>query len=207
MPIRCLITATLLLLLPASSGWAAQKQVRTRAQIVQNTPRKGRDQRPRRKTQRRPRLTKRQQMRITPRLFERLAKMPPGQRRSFLQEHPRFGRLPARQRQEIQQRLHRLSQMPRPQRDRALERYRLFDRLPREKQSEARAVYQDWQRLAQHRRSNLLDEYDSLRESHPDARQERFNSREFRDKFSDEEQQILKDLSGLFPEPTDSDQP
>ncbi len=207
MSIRHLIAAALLLLLPASSGWAAQKPVRARAQIVQNTPQDRRGQRPLRKRPRRPGLTKRQQMRITPRLFERLVKMPPGQRRSFLQEHPRLRRLPARQRQEIQQRLRRLSRMPRPQRDRALERYRLFDRLPREKQSEARAIYQDWQRLAQHRRTDLLDEYDSLRESPPDSRQERFSSREFRDKFSDEEQQILKDLSGLFPAPKASDRP
>ena len=203
MPIRRLIVTVLLLLVPVSYGWAAQ--TRARAHIVQNT---ARDQ-PGRSLRKLPRrgVNKRRSMRMGPKFFDRLMKMPAARRRKFLQENSRFQRLPPRQRQQIEQRLGRLSRMPKPQRERALERYRLFDRLPRQKQSEARAIYQRWQQLPQGRRTILLDEYDGLRESTPDARQNRFRSKEFSDEFSEEEQQVLMDLSDLLPERAGSDHP
>jgi hypothetical protein len=88
------------------------------------------------------------------------------------------------------------------QREKALERYRLFDRLPRDRQTEARTIYQQWQRLPQGRRSVLLDEYDGLRDSGPAARRDRMDSKVFSKTYSDEEQKVLRDLSGLLPERT-----
>jgi hypothetical protein len=198
------ILAILMLLAPLSQGWAAQ--TRARARIVQN---QGQDRpaRPARKLSRRGGLNQRQATGVSPRFFDQLLKMPAAERQQFLRQHPRFQRLPAREREQIQQRLRRLSQMPQPRRDSALERYRLFDRLPRERQAEARAIYQRWQRLPQGRRSVLLDEYDGLRDSTPDARESRLDSKEFRDEFSDDERQILMDLSGLLSEQTSPGRP
>ena len=89
--------------------------------------------------------------------------------------------------------------MPLRQRKQVLERYRLFDRLPREKQAQARAIYRRWRQFPEGRRKELLSEYDSLRASTPDVRQERLGSDEFAGTFSAEEQDVLKDLTGLLP--------
>ncbi|MDA1314840.1 MAG: DUF3106 domain-containing protein [Acidobacteria bacterium] len=192
---RFIVMAALLLTL-LSHGWAAQTSARAR--IVQNQTQ---DRRARllRKLPGRRGANQRQASGVSPKFFDQLLKMPASERQQFLRRHPRFQHLPAREREAIQQRLRRLSQMPPSQRDGALERYRLFDRLPRERQSEARAIFQRWQRLPQERRSVLLDEYDGLRESPLDAREDRFSSKEFTDEFSDEERRILMDLSGLLP--------
>ena len=201
-----LIVAALVLTLP-NSVWAQGS--RARAHVVQNSGNRakaGAGARAMRKLPRRG-VNKRQSMRVGPRFFDRLMKMPAPQRRKFLQENPRFRRLPARQRQQIEQRLRRFDQMEPAQREKALERYRLFDRLPRDKQLEARTIYQKWRQLPQGRRSVLLDEYDGLRESGPDARRDRLDSKEFSDAYSDKEQQILRDLSGLLPERTRQAQP
>jgi hypothetical protein len=200
MPVRRFIVTVLLLWGTLSLGWAAQNGA-PRARIVQNQA-QDRSARPFRKLQRQRGANQRQAMGVSPRFFDRLLKMPAEERQQFLRDHPRFQRLPARQREQIQERLRRLSQMPRPERDRVLERYRLFDRLPSDKQSDARAIYQRWQQLPEGRRPVLLDEYDDLRESTPEERGSRLDSKEFRDEFSEEERRILTDLSGLLPDST-----
>ncbi len=196
-----LIVAVLLLALP-NSVWA--QGTRTRTRIVQNSGGRGKAGPGARALRKRPRrgVDKRQSMRVGPKFFDRLMKMPVPERRRFLRENPRFGRLPARQRQQIEQRLRRFDQMEPAQREKALERYRLFDRLPRDRQTEARTIYQQWQRLPQGRRSVLLDEYDGLRDSGPAARRDRMDSKVFSKTYSDEEQKVLRDLSGLLPERT-----
>ena len=132
-------------------------------------------------------------------LLERLMRMKPQQRRRFFHENPRFRNLPGLQRRQIQQRLRQLSLMPAKQREQVLERYRLFDRLPREKQTQAREIYQRWRTFPSGRRHALMGEYDSLRAANADARQKRLESKDFTTRFSTDEQQVLKDLTALFP--------
>lgn len=204
MRVMGLIVAVLLLTLPNS---VCAQGTRARTRVVQNNGGPGKaGVRPPRKRPRRG-VKKRQATLVGPQFFDRLMKMPAPERRKFLQENPRLGRLPARQRQQIEQRLRRFDQMEPTQREKALERYRLFDRLPRGKQAETRTIYQQWQQLPQGRRSVLLDEYDGLRDSGSDARRNRLNSKEFSKAYSDEEQRILRDLSGLLPERSQRAQP
>lgn len=200
MRVAGLIVAVLLLALP-NEVWA--QGARARTHIVQDSGgARGKAGQGARAVRKRPRrgAKNRRPMRVGPNFFDRLMKMPAPERQKFLRENPRFGRLPARQRQQIQQRLRRLDQLEPAQRAKVLERYRLFDRLPRQKQAEARTIYQQWQRLPQDRRSVLLDEYDGLRDSGPAARRDRLDSKEFSSTYSDKEQKILRDLSGLLPE-------
>lgn len=201
-----LIVAVLLLALPGNA-WAQSGSARTH--MVQNNGGRGKAGTGTRALRQRPRrgVNKRQAMRVGPKFFDQLIKMPAPERQKFLREDPRFGRLPARQRQQIEQRLKRFDQMEPAQREKALERYRLFDRLPRNKQVEARAIYRRWQQLPQSRRSVLLDEYDGLRDSGPGARRDRLDSKEFSKTYSEEEQNVLRDLSGLLPERSQREQP
>ncbi len=183
---------------PASSAWAAQGafvRVAAAQKRAKQSFKSAKQKRPR--SRKNPAAAGRS--RPGPQLLERLMRMKPQQRRWFFQQNPRFQKMPARQRRQLQQRLRRLSQMPAPRRAQVLERYRLFDRLPREKQTQARAIYQRWRQFPDGRRKELLSEYDSLRAAAADARQERFESDEFTNQFSTDEQQVLKDLTALFP--------
>ncbi len=201
------LIVVVLLMAPPNDVWA--QGTRARTHIVQNGGGRGKAGPGARAIRKRPRrgVKNRRPMQVGPNFFDRLMKLPVPERRKFLQENPRFGRLPARQRQQIQQRLRRLDQMEPAQRAKVLERYRLFDRLPRERQAEARTIYQEWQQLPQGRRSVLLDEYDGLRAAGPAARRDRLDSKEFSSTYSDQEQKLLRDLSGLLPERTSRQQP
>jgi hypothetical protein len=125
--------------------------------------------------------------------------MPPQQRRRALQSD-RFRSLPPAQQRRIENRIQRLSQLPRDQQQQVLERFRLFDQLPPEKQTQARQVYRRWRAIPEGRRAVLLEEFDGIRDADLDARQARFDAKEFQSSYSDEERRVLQDLAGLLPD-------
>lgn len=162
-------------------GTVLAAQTERRAQAVRPVPRRG-------------------QAGVNARLMERLLRMPPRDRQRFLRENEGFRQLPRGERQRILHRIERLSRLPPEQQRRVLERFRLFGELPPREQSRARAVYRQWQQIPPPRRRELLDEFDGLRDAEPEDRRKRFESREFKDSFSERERDILKELTDLLPE-------
>ena len=132
-------------------------------------------------------------------MIERLMRMPAPRRHRFLHDNPRFQRLPQPQRQRIQQRLREFDRMPPRQRELLLERYELFGQLSPQEQQRARGIYQRWRQVPAGRRKELMTEFQQLRQATPDARRERLAAPEFGERYSQSEQRLLNDISGLLP--------
>jgi hypothetical protein len=134
-------------------------------------------------------------------LVDRLMHMTPDEQRDFMRNSPRFHRLPPRQQEIIQRRLEEFNKLPPTQREALRERYELFQQLPPEKQDRARALFRQWNQQPADRRPELRKELRQLREATPEERKLRLESEEFRNRFSEEEREILRGLVELGTEP------
>jgi hypothetical protein len=100
----------------------------------------------------------------------RLMKMSPEEREKVL------GNLPPARRQALEQRLARL------------------DQLPPEQKAELDRRFQEFQKLPPVRRQAVRDELQTLRGLRPVERRARINSPEFREQYSPEEIQLMRDV-------------
>jgi len=77
-------------------------------------------------------------------------------------------------------------------------RYAWFDQLPPAKQNQVRRVYQGFNNLPQERRATVRSEFENLRSMPEAERNARLNSDEFRSKYNANEQNLLRNFSGLM---------
>jgi hypothetical protein len=90
-----------------------------------------------------------------------------------------------------------LANLP-PQRRQALEqRLTKLDQLPPEQRAELDRRFQEFQKLSPVRRQAVRDELQTLRGLRPAERRTRINSPEFREQYSPEEIQLMRDVWGL----------
>ncbi|HLY19790.1 MAG TPA: DUF3106 domain-containing protein [Bryobacteraceae bacterium] len=126
--------------------------------------------------------------------IDRWNRMSPEQREKEL------AKLPPERARLIRQRLRRYNQMN-PQEQQALrERYRTFSEMPPAKQEIIRSRLKEFRQLPVERRPIVHHEVEGLR-AMPDAQREgRLNSDEFRGRYSQQEQQIIRDLTEYLPD-------
>ncbi len=135
-----------------------------------------------------------QQQQIEDNSIDRWNQMSPEERERELAKLP-----PARARM-IRQRIQRYNQMN-PEEQQALrERYQLFTQLSPEKRQDRPPAYsRTAARLTGPRQRVVHREIQQLRLLPPGQRQARMSSEEFRNQFSPQEQQIVRDLSTYLP--------
>ncbi|HUO30578.1 MAG TPA: DUF3106 domain-containing protein [Bryobacteraceae bacterium] len=122
-------------------------------------------------------------------VLDRWNKMPPEQREREL------AKLPPERARRIRLLLHRYNQMN-PQEQEALrQRYRTFSELPQAEKQTVRQRLEEFRQLPRERQITLHAEVDQLRRLPPAQRQARYESAEFRGRYSPQEQQIVKDLT------------
>lgn len=127
-------------------------------------------------------------------MLERLEKMTPEQRERVLE------RLPPERRQRVEQQLEQYHNMTPEQRERLQQRYQWFSQLPPERQEAIRKGFQRFQKLPADRQGAVRQEVQQLSALPEAERQARMNSDEFRSRFDRREQQIIRDVTGAFPE-------
>lgn len=109
-----------------------------------------------------------------------LAKLPPDRRKKLEEQLNQYKNLTPEQRRDMRARL------------------QMFNQLPPEKQSQARRVWGQYGKLPQDRQPLLRNEFENLRTMPEAERNARINSDEFRNKYTANEQGILRDFSGLL---------
>lgn len=132
-------------------------------------------------------------------MVDHLMTLPPQDQREFMRNDPRFQSLPPGQQENIQRRLDEFNNMPPRKREALRERFELFRQLPAEQQDRARGLYRQWNQHSPERRQELMREFRQLRMGSPEDRRERLESEEFRNRFSDREQELLRGLADLLP--------
>ncbi len=124
---------------------------------------------------------------------EKLAKLPPDQRKKRLEQ------LPPERRAKVEKQLDKFIQMSPEERERLRRQAEFFQTLPPQKQQAFRQGMRQFNQLPEARQASLRSELNTL--SHiPDAqRRARMNSDEFRNKYTAAEKQILDKLSPAYP--------
>jgi gas vesicle protein len=110
-----------------------------------------------------------------------------------------LNRLPRAERMRLQQRLQRFNQLP-PQQQQALRK--LYDRLhqlPADRQKAVRKSLNQFSQQPTARRQAMRQELRSIAPLEAEDRKTRMATPEFREKFSEKEQGIIRDMSDLFP--------
>lgn len=108
-------------------------------------------------------------------------------------------RLPPQQRRRLEERLQNFNQLPPPQQQTLRSMYYRLNQLPPERQQVVRKSLNEFSRQPQDRRQAMRQELRRLAKLTSEARDARLASAKFRDKFSENEQGIIKDMSGLLP--------
>ena len=134
-------------------------------------------------------------------MIDHLMSLPPEQQKEFMRTNPRFQRLPPEQQENIQRHLQQFNSLPPERREALRERFELFRQLPPEQQDRARGLYRQWTQHSPERRQELMREFRQLRDASPEDRRQRLESDEFRNRFSDREQETLRGLVDLLPGP------
>ena len=125
--------------------------------------------------------------------IERLSKMPPAQRDRAL------SKLPPNRKAMLEDRLERYNRMTPKQRERLKNDYEMFQKLSPEKQDEVRRSFRQLTEMPEDRRKQVRQELHRLRSMTADERKTRMDSEKFKSRFSDDERDLLANLSALAP--------
>ena len=110
-----------------------------------------------------------------------------------------LNRLPPQQRRRVEERLKRFNALP-PERQQELKSmYNRLNQLPAPRQQVVRRSLNQFSREAPDRKHALRQELKSIAPLSAEEREARFASPEFREKFSDQEQGIVRNMSQLLP--------
>ena len=110
-----------------------------------------------------------------------------------------LNRLPPEQRRRFQERLQRFNQLPAAQQQTLRNMYDRLNQLPPERQQAVRRSMNQFSREPQDRRQAMRQELKGLAPLPAEDRQARLASPEFREKFSEKEQGIIRDMSDVLP--------
>lgn len=110
-----------------------------------------------------------------------------------------LAKLPPERARQIRERIRRYNQLPPAEKQALREGYQKFAQLPPEKQEIVRESMRQFRQLPLVRRPLVRREISQLRSLSEPQRETRLASDEFRNQFSPQEQQIIRDITEYFP--------
>ena len=116
-----------------------------------------------------------------------------------LENDRRFQELPAERQERFRRRLRWFNSLPQEKRDRILNRMETFEHLPREQQERIRHLYGSMRRLPPERRDAVREAARRLRDMPLGERERLLNSPRFRNRFSEQEQELIRGFTELQP--------
>jgi hypothetical protein len=131
--------------------------------------------------------------------LEKHKDLPLDQQEKALEKDPQFQKLSPDQQAALKERLRKFNNLPPEQRDRALQRLDFWSSLTHDQRVQVRDANQRMQGLPQDRKVAVHSALRRLRQMDPAQRQQVFDSERFRNTFSPDEQDILKQLSAISP--------
>ena len=124
---------------------------------------------------------------------EKLAKLPPDQRKKQLEK------LPPERRAKVEHQLEDFKKLPPQEQERLKRQAEAFQRMPPQKQQLFRQGMRQFNLLPEARQASLKTELNTLGHLSDAQRRARMNSDEFRNKYTANEKQILDKLSSAYP--------
>lgn len=125
--------------------------------------------------------------------------LPLDQQEKLLENNPAFKHLSAERQTQLLGTLRWFNGLTPQQKTKALRNMKYWENLTKEQKEQIRQAHQHMETLPTERRVLVRKELRKLRQMTPSARQQEFNSDQFKSTFSDQEQTILKNLIDNFP--------
>lgn len=132
--------------------------------------------------------------------FERLRDLPPKEQERVLKNDKRFQRLSPERKQRIRENLKRWNQLSPERKAQIRRRERIYSQLSPEQRRSVRRMSRQWRGLPPAQRRKVRQALRRMRGMTPAERRKFLNSRQFEQRFSPEEQGILRGLGRLFPD-------
>lgn len=132
--------------------------------------------------------------------------LPIDQQEKLLESDPMFKNLPAQRQDALKEQLRRFNSLPPEQRERALKRMEFMQSLSPDQRKQVREANQQLQGLPPERRLMVHKALRHLRSMSPEERQQTLQSDQFRSTFSEQEQNIVKQLAAVEPVETPTPQ-
>lgn len=123
--------------------------------------------------------------------------VPPGQQQKALENDPQFRSLPAERQERLKQRLQRFSSLPPDRQQRILNRMETWEHLTPEQQDKARDVWHKFRQLPENRQDTFRSAVRDLQQMSPQDRQRALNSNRFKSTFTENERDMLNEMSQL----------
>lgn len=129
--------------------------------------------------------------------LRRYKDLPPEEQERALQNDPAFRRLPPMQQQRLRQRLQHFSDLPPEEQLRVLNRMETWEHLTREQKQQARQIFIQMRELPPARRFLVRQAVRELRAMPPDQREREIDSNQYRNRFTDQEREMIRGISRL----------
>jgi Protein of unknown function (DUF3106) len=131
--------------------------------------------------------------------FARLRDLPPKEQERILNNNRRFQSLPPERQERIRENLRHWNQLSPDEKQQVRKREQVYSQLTPEQRRNVRRMSGEWRNLRPLERRRVRSELRRMRGMTTEERQKFLNSPQFRQRFSPEEQNILRGLGGLFP--------
>ena len=131
--------------------------------------------------------------------LRKFSNLPPAQQEKQLENDPMFRSLTPDRQQHLLNRLRNFNSLSPDKKEQILNRMETYEHLPPERQAQARTLFQQYQGLPPDQRSQVSQEYRKLRQMSPDQRAQYFNSDEFHNNLNDQQRDLLRGMSELYP--------
>ena len=128
--------------------------------------------------------------------------LPPAEQEKKLQSDPVFRSLTPEKQQSLMNRLKSFNSLPPLKKQQVLSHMETYEHLSLEQQKQADSLYQRYRALPADQQGQVSLEYKKLRKLSPDQRAQFFNSDEFQNSFNDEQRNLLRGMSELYPNPS-----
>lgn len=129
--------------------------------------------------------------------LRRYKDVPPDEQEQTLQNDPAFRRLPVARQEMLLRRLQHFSSLSPEEQLRMLNRMETWEHLTREQKQEARQIFRQIRQLPPDRRDRVRKAIDELRAMPPDQREAEINSDHFKSTFSDQERDVMREVTRL----------
>jgi uncharacterized protein DUF3106 len=133
--------------------------------------------------------------------LRQFSNLPPAQQEQKLQNDPMFRSLTPEKQQHLLDRLRNFNSLSPDKKQKILNRMETYEHLPPEKQAQAQTLFRQYQGLPADQRGQVSQAYRQLRQMSPEQRTQFFNSDEFHNNYNDQQRDLLRGMSDLYPSP------
>ena len=128
--------------------------------------------------------------------------LPPGEQQQKLQNDPVFRSLTPEKQKSLLNRLEQFNSLTPSKKQQVLNRMETYEHLTPTQQKQADSLYHQYRGLPPDQQSQVSQAYRQMRQMTPDQRALYFNSDEFRNGLNEEQRNLLRGMSELYPNPS-----